>query len=86
MLGRVERGVSGLHFDADGQLTSISSEERLSRLYGPFVDACLTCAWAGGWGIQGPGAPKRGIGLIRVIQLGRCFLRRWATRPIATNT
>jgi WD40 repeat protein len=39
-------GVSGLHFDADGQLTSISSEERLSRLYTSFVDAHDESKWA----------------------------------------
>ena len=43
---RWTEGVSGLHFDADGQLTSISSEERLSRLYASFVDAHDESKWA----------------------------------------
>jgi hypothetical protein len=43
---RWTEGVSGLHFDADGQLTSISSEERLSRLYTRFVDAHDESKWA----------------------------------------
>jgi hypothetical protein len=38
------------------------------------------------WGAQDPRAPKRGAGLVRIIQLVRCFLRQWAIRPIATNT
>jgi hypothetical protein len=43
---RWTEGVSGLHFEADGQLTSISSEERLSRLYTPFIDAHDESKWA----------------------------------------
>ena len=43
---RWTEGVSGLHFAADGQLTSISSEERLLRLYTPLVDAHDESKWA----------------------------------------
>jgi len=43
---RWTEGVSGLRFGADGQLHSISPEDRLSRLYTPFVDANDESKWA----------------------------------------